>query len=78
MGITALTLIIDPDLAFEPFDPSKVDALARYLQPEENQTKGSKSLLERMLADLDPPKKRKGRHVKHNAADPDAPKAAPR
>lgn len=38
----------------------KVDALARYLMPEENQSRASKTLLERMLADLQAPKKRFG------------------
>ena len=42
----------------------KVDALARYLAPVEKQSKASKSLLERMLAELNPPKKSLGRHVK--------------
>lgn len=42
----------------------KVDALARYLMPEENQSKASKTLLERMLAELNPPKKSMGKHVK--------------
>lgn len=39
----------------------KVDALARYLMPEENQSRASKTLLERMLADLQAPKKRFGK-----------------
>ena len=42
----------------------KVDALSRYLMPEENQSKASKTLLERMLAELNPPKKSMGKHVK--------------
>jgi hypothetical protein len=38
----------------------KIDALARYLSPDDNQSKASKTLLERMLAELNPPKKKLG------------------
>ena len=41
------------------------------------QSKASKSLLERMLADLNPAKKRVGKHVKYGVPDPDAPKPPP-
>ncbi len=39
----------------------KTDALARHLMPEENQSRASKSLLEKMLADLQAPKVLTGR-----------------
>ena len=39
---------------------AQMDALARYLLPEENESKSSKSMLDRMLADLNPAKKKIG------------------
>ncbi|GAX73893.1 hypothetical protein CEUSTIGMA_g1343.t1 [Chlamydomonas eustigma] len=55
----------------------KIDAWARYLYPDDNQSKASKTLLERMLAELNPPKKKLGKHVKYGVPDPDAPKPPP-
>jgi hypothetical protein len=37
----------------------KIDAIARMMLPEEMASTASKSLLDRMLADLDPPKMQK-------------------
>jgi len=54
----------------------KVDAIARMMLPEEMASSASKNLLDRMLADLDPPKKRKSA-VKMGLPDPDAPKPPP-
>lgn len=54
----------------------KVDAIARMMLPEEMGSSASKNLLDRMLADLDPPKKRKSA-VKMGLPDPDAPKPPP-
>ncbi len=54
----------------------KIDAIARMLLPEEMANAASKSLLNRMLADLNPPKIRRSR-VKMGVADPEAPKPPP-
>uniref|UniRef100_A0A7S3VRM6 Uncharacterized protein n=1 Tax=Dunaliella tertiolecta TaxID=3047 RepID=A0A7S3VRM6_DUNTE len=54
----------------------KIDAIARMMLPEEMASSASKNLLDRMLADLDPPHKRRSR-VKMGVEDPDAPKPPP-
>eukprot|EP00798_Chlamydomonas_sp_ICE-L_P013474 gene13474-19334_t len=55
----------------------KIDALARYLLPEELKSNSAKSMLDRMLAELNPIKKKLGKHVKLGVPDPDAPAPLP-